>query len=67
MNSLINTGIKNWANFQEKDLRKITNKLKIHTSQVEIDKLYLDKVAEIVYNKKWGFNFSEHFCTKKWD
>ena len=54
MNSLINTGIKNWANFQEKDLRKITNKLKIHTSQVQIDKLYLDKVAEIVYNKKMG-------------
>jgi hypothetical protein len=54
MNSLINTSIKTWANFQEKDLRKITNKLKIHTSQVEIDKLYLDKVAEIVYNKKMG-------------
>ncbi len=34
MNGLINTGIKNWANFQEKDLSKITNKIKIHTSQV---------------------------------
>jgi hypothetical protein len=34
MNSLINTGIKNWENLQEKDLREITNKIKILTSQV---------------------------------
>ena len=61
MNNLINTGIRNWANLQEKDSRVIINKIKNPISQFEIDKLYLNKVVEIVYNKKWVYNFSEHF------
>jgi hypothetical protein len=52
MNNLINTGIRNWANLQEKDSRVIINKIKNPISQFEIDKLYqsiayLNKVVEI--------------------